>query len=131
MSPPADRPVSSSSGFARSSAMVFTPSASIVFTPLACAASLVAMRPIVNPIQPHPHPSAFFGNPATKGPFPPRRPAEPPPHDRARRFAGDRDVVGIAAEGADVPLNPLQGRDRVHHSVVAGRIVPRFFCEVR
>ena len=50
--PPADKPVSSFIGFARSSAIVFTPSASIVFAPLACAVCPDVMRPIVSPIHP-------------------------------------------------------------------------------
>ena len=39
--------------------------------------------------------------------------------DAARGEPEDGDVVRIAAEGGDVPLHPLQGRDLVHVGVVA------------
>ena len=39
--------------------------------------------------------------------------------DAAGREPDDRDVPGIAPEGSDVSLHPLQRRDLVHVGVVA------------
>jgi len=43
----------------------------------------------------------------------------------ARRFAEDRDLVGIAPERRDVVLHPLQRRELVHEPVVAPHVVRR------
>ena len=45
--------------------------------------------------------------------------------DAARRLPEDRHPVGIAAEGRDVPLHPLQAGDEVQEAVVAGSLVRR------
>ena len=52
-------------------------------------------------------------------------------HQRARRvrtggFARDRDLAGIAAEGCDVALDPLQRGDKVEKAVSAGRMMLGF-----
>ena len=40
--------------------------------------------------------------------------------DRARRLPEHRDALRIAAEGGDVALDPLEGRDLVQQTIVAG-----------
>jgi hypothetical protein len=50
---------------------------------------------------------------------------------RAGRLAHDGNVGGIATEGGNVPLHPLQPRDQVHDSVVARAAVAGFPCQLR
>ena len=45
--------------------------------------------------------------------------------ERSRRLAEDRDVVGIAAEGRDVLLHPLQRGDLIQQAVVARGVARR------
>src|ERR1700733_2346622 len=57
-------------------------------------------------------------------------------HERARRmrtggFASDRDLVGIASEGGDVTLDPLQRGDKVEKAVGAGRMMLGLGGELR
>ena len=40
-------------------------------------------------------------------------------------------LLGIAAEGRDVPLHPLQAGDQVQEAVVAGSLVRRFRAQLR
>src|SRR6185436_10960009 len=45
---------------------------------------------------------------------------------RSRGLAHDRDVARITAEARDIALDPLQRRDLIEESVVAGRVLRRF-----
>ncbi len=45
-------------------------------------------------------------------------------------FAGDRDLVGIAAESGNVALDPLQRGDKVEKAVGAGRMMLGFGGEL-
>jgi hypothetical protein len=64
-------------------------------------------------------------------PFGLRRPEQGRDHDRAGRFAEDRHVAGVAAEGFDVALHPFERGNRIHHSVVAGGIAAGLARELR
>ena len=64
-----------------------------------------------------------------------RRGAQRAHRRRARRLAGERHVVRIAAEGADIVPHPFERLDLVEQTVVARRAVGRFgdqllVCEV-
>ena len=52
-----------------------------------------------------------------------RRSHERADGDRTSRFAGDGDVLGVAAEGRDVSPYPLEGGHLVQQTVVAGGVV--------
>ena len=63
-------------------------------------------------------------------PFGARRGDERGGEIRAGRFAEHRHVAGVAAEGRDVALHPLQRHDGVEHAVVAGDLRLRFRREL-
>ena len=59
-------------------------------------------------------------------PFAKRRRRQHADCNSSRRFAEDRDAVGIAAERGNVVLHPLQARDLIQQPVVAG--MPALFA---
>src|SRR3546814_3185622 len=50
---------------------------------------------------------------------------------RARGFARDRDIVGIAAECTDIGLDPFQRFDLVEQPVIARHMIGRFRAQPR
>jgi hypothetical protein len=49
--------------------------------------------------------------------------------DSARRFTENRHVVRVAAKGGDIPLHPLQARNLIEQSVIAGHVMLGFCAE--
>ena len=59
-----------------------------------------------------------------------RRADERGRYRRAGRFAEDRHVPRIAAEGCDVGLHPFQSRHRIHQRLIARRGVSRLLRQL-
>ena len=77
------------------------------------------------------HPGTALRNGAVEQAFTFRRPDEGGDKYRSSRFAHDRHARRIAAEVADVFLDPLENRDGIHESVISGGVVVGFLRQLR
>src|ERR1700722_3507262 len=89
-----------------------------------CSSQASGLTGSVSTVVPNPAPLSPMAR--LKSPLCQRRCGEDIDADRAGGFAENRDVVGIAAEGRDVALNPLQSSDLIEDAVIAGGFMRRF-----